>query len=126
VLPPVQRGTPYPVFVPTTDVDGNDVAGIRLPEVTVPVATYTGWALLAHDGDEGCDGAGQKIAFARNKADRLQTGDPRLSLEERYPNHDAYVSRVTQAANALRRERLFLDEDVQRAVTLATSSSVGR
>jgi hypothetical protein len=77
ILPPVVVGTPYPVFVPKTDSDGNDIAGIRLPEISVPLATYTGWALRASaPGDpvpiaDGCDAAGQRIPFAKTKADRI-------------------------------------------------------
>ena len=123
VLPPRLVGTPYPVFVPKTDADGNDIAGIRLPEVAVPVATYTGWA-LRDDGLDGCDAAGQKIAFAKTKADRLKTGDPRLSLEERYADHATYVSMVTRAAQALEAQRLLLDEDVQADTAAAQAASV--
>jgi hypothetical protein len=91
-----RRGSlvPPPIFVPKADADGNDIAGVRLPEVTVPVATYTGWALRA-DGLDNCDAVGQRIAFARTKAERLAAGDPRPSLEERYVDHGAYVSAVT-------------------------------
>jgi hypothetical protein len=87
ILPPRLVGTPYSALVPRTDSDGNDVAGIRLPEVAVPLATYTGWNLRAvpAGGDDGCDHWGQQIEFARTKAERTATGDPRPSLEERYP-----------------------------------------
>ena len=58
--------------MPKTDEDGNEIAGIRLPDVTVPLATYTGWSLRsgAHAND-GCEHAGQMIAFPKTKADRL-------------------------------------------------------
>jgi Alpha/beta hydrolase domain len=123
VLPPRLVGTPYPVFVPKADADGNDIAGVRLPEVAVPVATYTGWALRA-DGLDGCDAAGQKIAFAKTKAERLAAGDPRPSLEERYADHAAYVSAVTRAAQALKAERFLLDEDVAAATAAAQAANV--
>jgi hypothetical protein len=63
ILPPRLVGTPYPALVPRTDPDGNDIAGIRLPEVAVPLATYTGWNLraLPAGGDDGCDHFGQQI-----------------------------------------------------------------
>jgi len=126
--PPRLVGTPYPALVPKTDADGNDVAGIRIPEVAVPVATYTGWALRANPagGDDGCDAAGQMIDFAKTKADRVATGDPRLSLEERYPTHDAYVNAVSAAANALARDRLLLPEDVEAYVKKAQDSAIGK
>jgi Alpha/beta hydrolase domain len=123
VLPPRRIGTPYPVFVPKADADGNDIAGIRLPEVTVPIATYTGWALRA-DGLDGCDANGQKLAFARTKAARLATGDPRPSLEERYSNHAAYVEQVRHAARVLRDKRVLLDEDVTATVAAAEAANV--
>ena len=61
------------VFVPKTDADGNGIAGIRLPDVDVPLATYTGWGLraFAAAGNDGCDAAGQKIDFAQTRAQRL-------------------------------------------------------
>ncbi|HEY7299677.1 MAG TPA: alpha/beta hydrolase domain-containing protein [Xanthobacteraceae bacterium] len=127
VLPPHRLGTPYPALVPKTDADGNDVAGIRLPEVAVPVATYAGWNLraLPPGGDEGCDAAGQMIAFAKDKAERVASGDPRPSIEERYPGHIDYVNRVTAAAEALVRDRLLLDEDVAAYVRKAQNAPVG-
>jgi hypothetical protein len=123
VLPPKLVGSPYPVFVPKTDADGNDIAGIRMPEVTVPVATYTGWALRA-DGLDGCDAAGQQIAFPKTKAARLAAGDPRLSLEERYADHATYVGLVTRAAQELKAQRLLLDEDVAAIIAAAQAASV--
>jgi hypothetical protein len=123
VLPPRLVGMPYPVFVPKADADGNDIGGVRLPEVAVPVATYTGWALRA-EGLDGCDAAGQKIAFAKTRAERLTAGDPRPSLEERYPDHGAYVGAVTRAAQALKAERFLLDEDVAAVTAAAQAASV--
>ncbi len=123
VLPPRLIGTPYPVFVPKADADGNDVAGIRLPEVAVPVATYTGWALRA-DGLDGCDAAGQKIALAKTKAERLAAGDPRLSLQERYADHQGYVAEVARAADALKEQRFLLEEDAAAYVSAARTANV--
>jgi hypothetical protein len=125
-LPPYLIGSPYPVFVPQTDTDGNDIAGIRLPEIEVPLATYTGWGLRAgaFAGDDLCDAFGQKIDFQPTKADRLAVGDPRLSIEERYPTAEKYVKQVTSAAMGLYRQRLLLEEDVQRYVAAADASIV--
>jgi len=109
------NGPIYPSFVPKTDSDGNDVAGVRLPDVTVPLATYTGWALRsgAQAGD-GCEGSGQYIPFAKTKAERTANGDPRLSIEERYPRFSAYSDAVRKAIDDLVARRLMLREDVQR------------
>ena len=123
VLPPKLVGTPYPVFVPKADADGNDIAGIRMPEVAVPVATYTGWALRA-DGLDGCDANGQKLDFAKTKAARLASGDPRPSLEERYADHATYVGLVSRAAQALKEQRFLLEEDVQAIIATAQAASV--
>src|SRR5258706_6527087 len=126
ILPTKHVGTLYPALVAKTDADGNDIAGIRMPEIAVPVATYTGWALRANSGDDGCDGAGQMIPLAKTKAERMTNNDPRLSIEERYPSHADYVSKVSAAATALQRARLLLDEDVQAYAKKAEDSSVAK
>lgn len=123
-LPPRLVGTPYPALVPKTDGDGNDVAGIRLPEIAVPVATYNGWGQRA-SGD-GCDHYGQVIPFAATKSERLAANDPRPSLEERYATHDDYVAAVTAAAEKLKAERFLLTEDVARYRDKAEASDVRR
>jgi Alpha/beta hydrolase domain len=104
--PPYQdnaaNGPIYPSFVPKTDADGNDIAGLRLPEVQVPLATYTGWALRAGShANDGCEGSGQYIPFAKTKADRLASGDPRLSIEERYGSFETYSSKLRKAIDSL-------------------------
>jgi alpha/beta hydrolase family protein len=130
VLPPISLGTPYPVFVPKTDVDGNDIAGVRLPDVSVPLATYTGWALRAQEpGDpvpivDGCDASGQKLPFAATKSARTAAGDPRLSIQERYKDHATYVTLVTQAAQRLEHQGFLLDQDVQAQIATAQAASV--
>jgi Alpha/beta hydrolase domain len=122
-LPPKLIGMPYPVFVPKADADGNDIAGIRMPEVAVPVATYTGWALRA-DGLDGCDASGQKLDFAKTKAARLASGDPRPSVQERYVDHATYVGLVRRAAEALREQRFMLEEDVAATIAAAQAAMV--
>ena len=98
--------------MPKTDADGNDVAGLRLPDVTVPLATYTGWALRSGaQANDGCEGTGQMIAFAKTKADRLAAGDPRPSIEERYPSVEAYSAAAKKAIEDLVAKRYLLRED---------------
>ena len=128
ILPPKVVGTPYPNLVPKTDIDGNDIAGVRLPDVAAPLATFTGWNLRAvpPGGNDGCDAAGMKVDFASTRAERLSRGDPRLSIEERYATHDNYVNVVTRAAEDLRAQRLLLDQDVERYIQSAEASPIGR
>ena len=106
------NGPIYPSFIPKTDSDGNDIAGVRLADVTVPLATYTGWALRSGVwANDGCESSGQYIPFAETLAERIGSGDPRPSLEERYSSLDDYVSQVEDALRQMVRERLLLSED---------------
>jgi hypothetical protein len=118
ITPPYQdnplNGPIYPSYVPTTDSDGNEIAGIRLPELTAPLATYTGWALRAGVwANDGCEGSGQYIPFAKTKAQRLASGDPRPSVEERYPTFGQYYSAVIRAIDGLVKDRFLLCEDTE-------------
>src|SRR4030095_7349782 len=101
-----------PSFVPKTDGDGNEIAGIRLPDVTVPLRTYSGWSLRSGAwANDGCEGTGQSIAFPTTKAARLASGDPRLSIEERYPSFSAYYFAVKAAIDDFVAKRFMLPED---------------
>src|SRR5437667_1330265 len=128
VNPPDFSGPVYPSFVSKVDADGNDIAGIRLPAVSAPIATTTGWALRALNFGggpwDGCEASGQWIAFKKTQAERLAAGDPRLSLEERYGNHQGYVNAVAAAARALEARRFLLPADVQRYIDAAQASTV--
>ena len=107
-----RNGPIYPSFIPKTDADGNDIAGVRLPDVTVPLATYTGWALRAGpQANDGCESSGQYVPFAATQAERVAAGDPRPSIEERYPSFAMYMSAVRRAIDALVKDRLMLCED---------------
>jgi len=111
------NGPIYPSFVPKTDADGNEIAGIRLPDVRVPIRTYSGWSLRSGVwANDGCEGTGQSIPFPTTKAAREASGDPRLSIEERYPNFQAYYYAVGQAINDLVAERFMLPEDAPAAM----------
>ncbi|HJR00918.1 MAG TPA: alpha/beta hydrolase domain-containing protein [Methylomirabilota bacterium] len=106
----------YRPLVSRVDGDGNEVAGIRLPAIAVPLGTHTGWNVYRDPFPDGelCDRDGTFAAFARTRADRLAAGDPRPSLEERYGSHDAYVARVEVVTAALVGARLLLAEDADR------------
>jgi hypothetical protein len=124
ILPPKLVGSPYPAYVPRTDADGNTLAGIRLPDIVVPVATYTGWNLRRNPPEDGCDHSGMVIPFAKTKAERLATGDPRLSIEERYSDHQAYVGAVSKAAADAVSQGFLLQEDADRYIMAAEASDI--
>jgi hypothetical protein len=114
-IEPPRIGTAFPILVPQGDADGNGVAGIRMPELAAPLATYTGWNLFnARSGptDVTSSMQGSYIPLARTAADRKRTGDPRQSIEERYHDKDQYLGLVSKAALQLIDERLLLSEDL--------------
>jgi hypothetical protein len=125
---PVVKGT-LPQLVVRVDADGNEVAGVRSPLQMAPLGTYTGWNLATSGVYKGqlCMGGspiGGFIPFARTKAERTAAGDPRLSLEERYKDHDGYVRAVKAAAETLVADGYLLREDADAMVKQAQDSSV--
>ena len=112
---PVQEGAAYPCLASAVDADGNEVAGIRLPDATVPVATHTGWN-LRHPGsgspEQQIPMQGFSRFFAATRAQRLSANDPRPSLEERYQSKEQYLALVRKAAEALAAQRYVLASDV--------------
>jgi hypothetical protein len=117
-----------PQLVPKVDADGNELAGVRSVLLEVPLGTYTGWNPVARGFFTGQIQAlgGGYIPFAKTKAQRLASGDPRPSLEERYGTHDAYVARVKDAATRQVAERFLLQEDADRLVAQAEQSRILR
>jgi hypothetical protein len=112
---PPKVGAAYPVFVPQVNADGDELAGVRLPELIVPVATYTGWNL--RDPKTGAPWArvsfiGSYLPFAKTKSDREKRGDPRASLEERYQSKSQYLGLYADAAMDLIQRRFLLREDL--------------
>ncbi|MET0346377.1 MAG: alpha/beta hydrolase domain-containing protein [Casimicrobiaceae bacterium] len=121
------NGPIYPSFAPTTDRDGNDIAGVKLVDVTVPLATYTGWALRRGTwADDGCEGSGQNIPFPPTQAARLATSDPRPAVAERYPTFEAYDQQVITAMNTMIQDRLLLCEDGNSELARLRSNGVTR
>jgi hypothetical protein len=123
-IEPPRLGNVYPALVPAVDADGNDRAGIRLPEIAAPLATETGWNWRhprtgAPDALVGV--VGSYLPFARTRAERERDGDPRLSVEERYRSRDEYLGRVAVAALGLVRERFLLARDVPRVLERAAA-----
>ncbi len=112
---PPEIGKPFVAKVPAVDADGNVRAGIRLPDITVPLATHAGWNYRdASIGspDKLAGEIGSYIPFARTRAEREKANDPRPSIEERYRNRDEYVGRFAAAALDLVARGYLLSEDV--------------
>lgn len=124
--PPGQSPAAYGVLVPQVDADGNDLGGVRNLFLRVPIGTYTGWNLGRAGRFEGgmCNLQGGFIPFAPTRAEREAAGDPRPSLEERYPTRDAYAARVRAAADRLVAERMLLPEDARGLVEEAERAGV--
>lgn len=114
-------GKEYPVQLPLVDADGNDLGGLRSPEIIAPVGTHSGWNVrkMGLGGGDLASLTGSFIPFPRTKAQREETGDPRTSIEERYPMHAAYVDAVRAAAEGLVGQGFLLQEDVARYVEAA-------
>src|SRR5262245_47926802 len=119
---PPTPGRSFGSLVSAVDDDGNEVAGVVLPELAVPVATHTGWN-PRHAEIGGAEQllvfAGGPIPFARTRADRQASGDPRPSVEERYTSRAEYLMRVRSAGRALVRDGYLLEDDIDQSVAAA-------
>ncbi len=116
---PVQEGRASPCYVSAVDGDGNEIGGIRLPDLTVPVGTHTGWNLRHPDTgapEQQMAMQGFSTFFAPTRAAREAAGDPRASIEERYASREAYLAQVRQAAQQLANDRYILEEDIDNVV----------
>ena len=127
ILPP-RPAEPYGPIVSGIDADGNEIAGLMSPDMPVPLATYTPWNtrhpdMGAPDQPIGLTGGfrGSTFPFPATKADRLTSGDPRPSIEERYQSRSSYLSAVKKAAEDLAARRLIPAEDIERSVARAAS-----
>ena len=105
--------------MPQVDADGNGVAGIRMPELAVPLATYTGWNLFNdRSGPTNVLSSmqGSYVPLPRNAAERARSGDPRATVDDRYRDKDHYVGLVTKAAQELIDQGYLLGEDLAAVV----------
>jgi hypothetical protein len=123
--PPVIKQV-IPTLVPKADADGTDVGGVPSVLRQVPLGTYLGWNVTAAGFDKGriCTLNGGYVPFAKTKTERLASGDPRPSLEERYGTHQAYVDAVKAAAEKAVTERFLLRADADRLIREASASDV--
>ena len=122
VFPALHRPETYPEYVSALDVDGNEIAGVRMPDQLVPVATHTGFN-PRHPENGGShlmqEYFGSSIPFASTNELQQLTGDPRQSLEARYRSIDDYMSRVNKAALALVQQHHLLERDVPLCLEIA-------
>lgn len=123
IVPP-KIGPAYETLVPAVDQDGNELAGIRLPDVAVPLATYTGWNLRAEAYGVGGVLAGldgSYLEFPRTPGDRRESGDPRLSVHQRYPSREVYLQKYTEAVRGLEKEGFLLEQDAAELLKTAAA-----
>jgi Alpha/beta hydrolase domain len=119
IVPP-SEGLPFQTRVPAPDTDGNDRGGVRLVELQAPLGTHTGWNPRAPDTGFAWATArfdGSFVPFARSEAERRASGDPRPSLESRYPTRSAFIAKVKVAAKREVAAGFLLPEDIERAVS---------
>lgn len=112
--------------VPRVDADGNELGGVPVVLRDAPLGTYLGWNVTAEGFHKGkiCGYAGGMIPFAKTRAERMASGDPRLSLEERYKTRDGYVAAVKTAASKAIAEGFLLQADADRLIAAAEASNV--
>ena len=111
---PPKVGEPFPVLVPQVDDDGNERDGVHLPEITVPLATYTSWNLRDPSigaPDQRVSFEASYLPFSKTAGERHKTGDPRKSIAERYSNREDYVTQYKNAVDDLVKQRWILPED---------------
>ena len=121
---PPKIGKPFVGLVPAVDQNGNSRAGIRLPAIEVPVGTYAGWNFRSPSigsPDQLFGEIGSFHPFARTKAERIASGDSRLSVEERYASREEYLSRVALVAGQMVQDRFLLPQDLPDPVNQAAA-----
>lgn len=124
--PKVVSGIVYKTLVPRVDKDGNETGGIRGINIRVPLGTYTGWALRREGFGKGDLSSlnGMFIPFKDTRKERLEAGDPRPSLKERYGSHEKYAETVRKAAEELVKEGFLLPEDAAAEIRKAENSDI--
>jgi len=124
-IEPPRVGRPYGTLVPQVDSDGNELGGVRMPGIEAPLGAYTGWNLRhpsIGQAHELAANTGSFFAFAATRAQRAAAGDPRPSIEERYPSRQVYLERIEQSARRLAADGFLLDRDVPSVVNAAAAT----
>lgn len=112
VLPP-KAGPRFICLVPQVDEDGNEIAGIRMPEIEVPLNTFTGWSMRSVSFSNTLRrNAGRVWPFPKTPEERVTNGDSRKSILERYPTRKDYLSKVIKSLLDLQDNGFLLDEDM--------------
>ena len=126
VEPPRQGTQSYGILVPQADADGADLGGIRSVYQQAPIGSYLGWNVGRKDRFEDgfCLFQGAFIPFARTRAEREAAGDPRPSIEERYPTPADYVAAVRRATEALVAQRTLLPADAAHLIRQAEAEGI--
>jgi hypothetical protein len=108
-IAPASGDKAYRTLVSKVDADGNEVAGIRLPDIAVPLAAYTGWNEYKppYPRNSLADRDGSYFAFPAEK------------IAARYGNRAGYVARVQAAVEQLKKDRFLLQEDADRYIERA-------
>jgi Alpha/beta hydrolase domain len=113
-IQPPKIGKPFPVLVPQVDADGNERDGVRLPQITVPLATYVSWNLRDPSigaPDQRVSFEASYLPFPKTAANRQKTSDPRKSIAERYASREDYLARFAHAFDDLEKQHWILEED---------------
>ena len=127
-----RKGKEYPHLVSAVDTDGNEIGGLKLPFITVPLATHTGWntrhddmggsgQTLSTGGASGGTLKGSTIPFPATKIIREANNDPRLSIQERYESETHYIGLVKEACLNLIKTRYLLERDLEPLIKLGKS-----
>ena len=125
VPPEITDAQGYPILVPAVDNDGNDIAGVRVPMVAAPLATYAGWNVRTRLFGEGAmhEFTGSTFPLPETEGVRRATGDPRHSIEKRYGDANGYIAAIEVAAQELIATGLMLEEDLERVMARAKNWS---
>ena len=110
------KETHFPSIVSEIDETYNELAGIRLPDISSPLATYFGWNLRhpnigAPHLPIGITGglAGSTLPLPINEKEANATNDPRLPISKMYASKSEYLTKVKMDAMNLINKKAFIE-----------------